>query len=372
MKNRFLLIILLIFISPGPLWATIEQDLREQADRANEVKVAAGKQGTWLPVPIPVSNPTIGSGLQAALLYLHPHESEDTTVPHATSGIVGMYTDSDSWLAGGFHDGSWKEDLYRFRVIAGTGEFNLDFYGIGEGSSLRDNPVPYALSSDILLTQLLRRFPGSDNWYFGMRYMAINSNVVFDFSTSIPGLPPISDDMTTSSLGFMLSYDSRDDNYYPTSGSHAEVVWMRDSEAWGSDFEFNKASSYYNYYYPFSAKDTLALRATLSDSDGDIPFYLLPHLNLRGFPTGRYKDNSSISGHVEWRRKFHPRWGFIVFYEAGTIADTVNTLFEFETITSYGGGLRWQVSKDNKLHLGIDVGYSDGESAVYVQVGEKF
>jgi len=37
-----------------------------------------------------------------------------------------------------------------------------------------------------------------------------------------------------------------------------------------------------------------------------------------------------------------------------------------------GGGIRWQVSEDKKLNLVIDVGYSDGESAVYIQVGEKF
>ena len=47
-------------------------------------------------------------------------------------------------------------------------------------------------------------------------------------------------------------------------------------------------------------------------------------------------------------------------------------IFQSETITSYGAGVRWQVSKDKKLNLGIDVGYSDDESAVYVQVGEKF
>jgi hypothetical protein len=39
---------------------------------------------------------------------------------------------------------------------------------------------------------------------------------------------------------------------------------------------------------------------------------------------------------------------------------------------STGGGIRWQVLGDKKLNLGIDVGYSDGESVIFIQAGEKF
>jgi len=373
LNNIIQLIILLTLTVPGISWSAIEQDIIDQADRSNEIKgVVRDVKGTWLPVPIPVSNPTIGSGLQAALLYLHPQTSKDPSVPSATSGIVGMYTDTDSKLVGGFHDGNWKEDLYRFRALAGTGEFNLDYYGSTNDPTLRDNPVPYSISSDIILSQLLRRIPGSQDWYLGLRYMYIDSNVTFDPGNLSSGLPPISDDMVTSSLGLMLTYDSRDNNYYPTSGSHAEAVWMRDKETWGSDFEFNKLTSFYNYYHQLSPKDILAFRVNLATTDGDVPFYLLPSLKLRGFAAGRYKDNSAISGHVEWRRKFLPRWGFILFSEAGSVADSVDSLFKAKTITSYGGGIRWQVTQDKKLNMGIDVGYSDGESAVYIQVGEKF
>ena len=62
----------------------------------------------------------------------------------------------------------------------------------------------------------------------------------------------------------------------------------------------------------------------------------------------------------------------MLFYEAGSVADNVEDLPQSSTISSIGGGIRWQVSEDKKLNLGIDVGYSDGESAVYIQVGEKF
>jgi hypothetical protein len=367
----FLLIILLVFMLPGLSWAALEDDMVDLADKNKAFKTAVKEsKGKWMPVPIPVVNPTVGNGLQAVLLYLHPKTSIGPTTLNATSGIMGMYTDTRSWFVGGFHDTAWEEDLYRFRILAGSGEFNLDYYGIGGGSIFADNPVPYNITSDILLTQLLRRIPKTQDWYLGMRYMYSNANISFAFNRF--GLPPISANMKTSSLGLMLTYDSRDNSYYPTSGGFAEMYWMSDRKAWGSDFEFNKLHAYYNYYHQLSGKDTLAMRAALVSADGNIPFHLQPSLNMRGFPNGLYKNDISLSAHIEWRRKFLPRWGFILFYEAGKVADSMHTLDQSKTITSAGGGLRWQVSADNKLNLGVDVGYSNGEHAVYVQVGEKF
>ena len=61
-----------------------------------------------------------------------------------------------------------------------------------------------------------------------------------------------------------------------------------------------------------------------------------------------------------------------MFYEAGSVADSMDRIFQADTITAYGGGIRWQVTDDKLLNLGVDVGFSDDDYAVYVQVGEKF
>ena len=79
-----------------------------------------------------------------------------------------------------------------------------------------------------------------------------------------------------------------------------------------------------------------------------------------------------MSGHVEWRRKFRPRWGFILFYEAGSVASEIDELLNADSISSVGAGIRWQVSDDKKLNLGVDLGFSEDDNAVYVQIGEKF
>jgi len=352
--------------------ATVDEQITEPFDYSRQFeKNKNEQQGVWLPVPIPVSNPTIGSGLQAALLYLHPKDNAESDVPNSTSGLVGMYTNSDSSLIGGFHDGNWNSDLYRYQVLAGAGEFNLDYFGIGSDSPLADNPIEYSLKSNILFTQLLRQLPGTKDWYLGFRYMYIDSNVEFFIFDPNDVLPPITDDMTNSSLGIMATFDSRDDNYYPTSGVNFEISWMRDDESIGSDFNFDKVDTHYDTYMSVSKSSIIALSAVFAKATGDVPFYLLPSLKMRGFANGLYKDDVSLSGHGEWRYKFKPRWGTILFYEIGSTAATTNDLLE-TTISSYGAGLRWQVTKDKKLNLGIDVGFSDDNSAIYVQVGEKF
>jgi len=351
---------------------SVEENIIEQADNTYDIDEPYIKsKGAWLAVPIPVSNPTIGTGLQAALLYLHAKDSAESEIPNATSGLVGMYTNTDSWLVGGFHDGNWGDDLYRYRLMLGTGEFNLDFYGIGNGLLALENPVKYNLMSDVLFSQLLRRFPGTLNWYLGARYLYIDSNVTFFAGNTIPDLPDISANKKNSGLGLIVLFDSRNDNYYPTKGINFEFAWMRDSNKWGSDFEFDKLDTNFNGYVPVSPDITLALRTVFSRAMGDTPFYLLPTLKMRGFANGVYKDDIAMSGHAEWRHKFKPRWGYVAFFEIGSTASSTSDLFT-TTITSYGAGIRWQITKDKKLNLGVDIGFSDNNSAIYVQVGEKF
>lgn len=213
-----LLFILLILLNPYAALASIDEEVAEISGRVSNIEsLNKNDQGVWLPVPIPVSNPTIGTGLQAALFYLHPKASTNPTVLNPTSGIVGMYTDSDSWFAGGFHDGNLNDDLYRFRVLAGSGQFNLDYFGVGDDSTLKNDPIPYSISTDAVFSQLLRRLPDSKDWYIGLRYSFIRSNVFFDEEAN-PDLPTVTNNMVTSSLGLITNFDSRDDNYHPTKG----------------------------------------------------------------------------------------------------------------------------------------------------------
>jgi outer membrane protein assembly factor BamA len=281
-----------------------------------------------------------------------------------------MYTDSDSAFVGAFHDNNFDNDRVRLSLFAGQADLNLKFYGIG--SSNQNSSINYNIQSDATFIEGQVRIPHTDNWFGGLRHLWLDSEVNFDASQNFPPTSALNIKAVTSSLGMVVSYDSRDDNYAPKQGQYFKLTWMKDAEQWGSDYEFTKTEADYTYYWPLADRHTLAMRAITNDVNGDAPFYLLSTLRMRGFPTGRYLDNTSASLQSEWRYRFLPRWGSVVFLEGGAVAPTFNELNDSDTITSYGFGVRWQAVRSKSLNVGIDVAYSDDDSSVYIRVGESF
>lgn len=373
-KNQmpFVLLVLLSLFAESLAHAGQEETINRQIKDAQEVGDVAPKQGRWVPVPIPVSNPTVGTGLQGVLMYLHPARKEDTQSPNSTSGLAGMYTDSKSWAAALFHDGYWADDTYRFRGILGYGEFNLKFYGIGDSPVFGNNPLDYEFSGWAFMPKFQRRIPKTDHWFGGVHYLFIEADVLINTSKVSSILPDVGRNVRTAGLGLLASYDSRDDNYYPSQGISFESKWGNYSENWGGDFEYDKLNTFFNYYHPIKDKSVLALRANLQNSDGRVPFFDLPYLDMRGFSRDRYRDKHTFSLHAEGRHKFKPRWGAVAFIEVGWFGNSIEDMSTNPTIFSYGGGVRWQVTKDKKLNLGVDVAFSTDDNSIYIQVGEKF
>ena len=88
----------LLVLLPQLVIAASEDRSVEIIEDAQDAVEARGQEGQW--VPIPVANPTLGTGIQAVLMYLHPKKAED--IPNTTSGIAAMYTSTDSWFVGAF------------------------------------------------------------------------------------------------------------------------------------------------------------------------------------------------------------------------------------------------------------------------------
>jgi len=305
-------------------------------------------------------------------MYLHPKRLEDSRSPNATSGLAGMYTDTNSWLAGIFHDNYWAEDKYRFTGFLGWGGFNLEYYGTGDNSVLRDNPIDYELTVFSFMPQFQRRIPSTKNWFGGVNYLFMDSDSRFKTSQLIPGLPDVQGRIRSAGLGVLTTYDSRDNNYYPTQGQWFQAKWTNYGEHWGGDQEYNKLTSFINHYQPVGSQTVLALRGNVQASEGDTPFFDLPFLNLRGVSRSRYQDQFTLSMHAEARHRFRPRWGMVAFVEAGWFGDDFSNSTSNRTIASYGGGIRWQVTKEKDLNLGVDFAFSTDGQAVYIRIGEKY
>jgi hypothetical protein len=347
----------------------IEEEVTSRAKDSEESAGVFKKERRFVPVPIPVSDPTIGTGLAVAGLYLHPRREGDTVSPTSISGVFGMYTDTDSWMAGVFHEGFYSEDRYRVRSTLGYGEFNLKFYGVGDDSFFRDNPIDYKAEGIVFIPRVLFRLP-FNNWFLGPRYYYLNIDTSFDFSNLLPGLPAINATTSTAGLGIVALYDSRDNNLWASSGSVFEAIAMVYGEGLGGDFDYQKYMLRFTQFFPVTDRITLAYRLDGQFIDGDAPFYDLSILNLRGFPTGRYINDHAVTGQVEGRWNFYKRWTGLIFGGAGRTAEEVNDLGSAPTRYAGGVGIRYMIVEEQKLNIGIDITYGDDKVEVYVQIGD--
>ena len=118
-----------VWFMPLPAYAS---DLSSEVGATTDTVKAGGQHGKsmlqdrrFVPVPIPISNPTLGTGLAAALLYLWPQKTDDTVSPTSISGVGGLYTSTESWAAALFHQGYYARDRFRLQGVLGYADLNL-------------------------------------------------------------------------------------------------------------------------------------------------------------------------------------------------------------------------------------------------------
>ena len=328
------------------------------------------KDARLVPVPIPIANPTIGVGLAAALLYMHPQKSQNPDAPTTTTGVFGMYTNTQSWAIGAIHDGYYRDDRIRFRLAAAHGEFNLDFYGVGNDSQLKDNPVEYNAIANALIPRLLFELPW-DKWFLGGQFTLVNIDAKLDTSESFPNTPGLDQQRQTSGLGLVSVYDSRNSNFWPSKGNWLELNATLYGETLGGDYDYLKLIGKWAQYFPIGKTVTFVYRLDGQFVDGDAPFWDLSRIRLRGFVGGQLLDNVAVTAQAEVRWNFCDRWTGLAFGGGGRISDTIGDLGSAPTNPAGGLGLRYMLVEEQKLSIGLDVAYAEGGNvSVYFQVGD--
>ena len=342
----------------------------------------AEKKG-FFPVPIIVTEPAVGYGAGAALVFLHDPlagrvpdgetfdpqstDAEGKLIPPSVSALFGMYTENDTWMAGGAHMGVWKNDNIRYTGALATGSINIKFYRNILGQDLT---VDTTIEPDILYQGLKFRLAGS-KFFAGASYLLMDTSNKIGFTSIDPSFKNSSRD---AAIIFSLEYDSRNTIFTPTDGISSSIEATLFSEAVGSDTDFEKYKAKIYYFTPLSKTFVLGLRGdiqTISGSDRDIPFYMYPFVSLRGIPVMRYQGETVGVAEAELGWNLTSRWSVLGFAGAGrttSIADND----KITTVYSKGVGLRYFIARRFGAHVGFDIARGPEDTAFYLQFGHAW
>ncbi|AQV93855.1 glyceraldehyde-3-phosphate dehydrogenase [Cupriavidus necator] len=326
-----------------------------------------------LPVPVVITEPAVGYGGGLGLMFFSESMAEAAAnakssgkgpAPPNITAVGGAYTENGTWGAGVAHFHTWDGDRYRYLGAIAKVSANLDYFGA------LNQARAYELRGVFLVQQLLVRIADT-RWYVGPRYVYFDSTATFKFGNA-GELGSFDHNQRIGKGGLVVDYDSRDNIFYPSRGSYAELEAQFARGGLGSTQSFNMYNARGFTWLPLARTVILGLRADTKFSTGDVPFYAQPFVDLRGVQKGRYQDRNALAAEVELRWDVTPRWSLLGFTGVGKAYGRWHDFSDASTIYSIGTGFRYIIARKLGVSIGMDVAHSKGQNAFYIQVGSAW
>lgn len=331
---------------PDPIGAGgSDPTLDETFQRGQAVAVEPDVGVGFVIFPIPISNPTVGTGLGlgTGLIYRLDEKSEPSY-----TGVGGLLTSNRTWGAGALQYLSIDDDRYRLSLGLGYASVRYDFFGAGSGAGDRGRSIP--IRQDGYFTNPWAEVRIVDDLYLGLQYRLIEARTEIDADDHGGSIARLLSgrqaDFVSSGVGPILDWDTRDDPFWPYKGNLLHAQWLFASGELFSDFTYNKGFVSFSTFHEVFEEGILAARVAGCFAGGEVPAIDLclfgAHNDLRGYETGRYRDENSLALQVEQRWKFADRWGLVGFVGIGGIRSDVDKARKSEPLASAGAGLRFQ------------------------------
>jgi len=344
---------------------------------AGPVAAGGAPRGEFFAVPIPRLDPSLGAGLVGAGAYIFRLDRNDTETPPSTLGAGAFWMDSHSW--GGGLGGKLYLNGDRVRLLAGVAYADLRYdLIVAPESTGREVAIP--LSQEVYGGLVHAQFRVAQGLYVGARALvgkvgtALRGEDVPEVPLSLEG--EVDRVFQLNSLGPSFAFDTRDSSYYPRHGIAFDVNVDIYFGAIGSAVSYDHYEANYRHYKAARVSDVLALQAYLCAAGGDAPFFLQcqvgPKSLLRGYSFGRYRGDAMAAAQAEYRWQMRPRWVLAVFGGLTQVGSSFGSFGLDDNLYAGGVGLRFVVEPKNGVTLRVDYGWGEGESALYIGVGEAF
>src|SRR5688572_8126977 len=328
----------------------------------------------FLPLVVPITEPALGYGAVVGAAFLDPREAagaEGWARPNITF-VGGLRTEGGSEGLFAANSSLWAGGTLQTLVGVGDLALELELHGIGEDSTLADDPLDYRLDATGVIGEGRTRLSRSDFW-LALRFAYGEAEVDFDGSaTGIPGVDPGDDDVTLAGPTLGLRYDSLDNLFTPTRGTLSGTTASLFDQAFGGSQDFQLVRQVLIHHWPLGERFFLGARGDLGLSFGDAPFFARPYVALRGVPALRYQGEHALAGELELRWQFHPRFSLVGFGGLGLAWTELDEFEREQSAFGHGLGVRYALARKFGLHAGLDMARGPEENALYVQFGNAW
>ena len=307
-----------------------------------------------------------GAGVQV----VNQTESEQHS---STIGLIAFYTQNKQYVIQVAPELYLKQGSYKFSGGIAYLYYPDKFYGIGNNTS-KDDEEDYTS----------RRFqfnPIVQKKIFSKLYVGFQYNFAYAKLTTTEagklldsGIILGSEGGSASGIGLVATYDSRDNNLYPTSGSYHQFSAVAYETGLGSDFTYNSYLLDLRHYRPMLGKHILAFQGVIGINTGNPPFHSLNQLGtyLRGYYQSRFQDKNLMAFQAEYRLPLFGRFGLVGFAGCGQVAHEFGKTSLKELKPSAGFGIRFALIPEQKVNLRIDFGFGKDDSSFDIVIMELF
>lgn len=356
-RLRVIIIAVLLIHSPFSVLGTENQGFIEE----HHVDFVA--------VPLISANPSFGNGGGASAMAVYDFDPDNPDLPPSLAAMSGLYTDRGSHFAGIFSR-LYPNEKWRFKMGAGNilvkNQLNIESYPERADFSTTVNAF--------LAEALYNVFP---NGFAGAKAVLKDIGYSPDNNSGAAYLNDVNAEETTSgSFGPVISYDTRDNTFFPYAGIYGELALIYYPESLGNIADYYEAEGFLNGYKRFRPKHILAARLYARFTSDDTPYADLSTLgrsaDLRGYVSGEHIGNHLVDLQLEYRYRFLQRWTLVGFVGQAALFDN-DGIESDDFFGSAGAGIRFMLNEERRVNIRLDFAVGEGDSeGFYIGLSEAF
>ncbi|MGX5818144.1 BamA/TamA family outer membrane protein [Chitinophaga lutea] len=353
------------------------------------------RRSSLFPLPVLGYSPEKGFEFGAATLYSYYADKKRPSMltRNSTMSVLATFTTNSQFKLDLRSENWTRNNDYHIKTNLRYHNFPVYFFGLGDTTHYDDRSLVgnkrYKASIEAEKRITSHFYAGFSVLYQHDRFTADDEKGIYQTADLVD-----KDGGYATFLGVTGVYDNRDNQNYCTGGTY-----VRFNASYAPSFlskhplwRFELKAAQFIHVSPKSVIGVNGLAQSLQGST--LPYYLLPEMGsdniMRGYYTGRYRDQNYLAAQAEYRYFLDPKMRIRIwfmdtqptfalagFVGTGTVFE--NGGFSFSRLKpNYGLGVRYFYDKSSRLTVRLDYGWGEkrpGEKrqgGFYLSIAEAF